>query len=196
MSQGLCEFIRLQTPRDDSYSVKCDPSRIAVVACSSSGLCVSAGVTLGTFARSAEPSRCRLPQSHVGLNRHDSFPFRSLIQAHDTAELGFDLKQVATPRKADLCPKEDYRPGSDHSIRCALSWLLLRNLHDSINCERYSLQTLLTVCALRAHCKPLARRALRSYNSNRRRDADFIGERKNFGRANVASIALLVTREK
>jgi hypothetical protein len=151
MSQGLCEFIRLQTPRDDSYSVKCDPSQIAVVACSSSGLYVSAGVTLGTFARSAEPSRCRLPQSPVGLTRHDSFPFRSLIQAHDTAELGFDLKQVATPRKADLCPKEDYRPGSDHSIRCALSWLLLRNLHDSINCERYSLQTLLTVCALRAH---------------------------------------------
>ena len=36
---------RLTTPCDDSYSVNVDPSQIAVVACSSMGLCVSAGVT-------------------------------------------------------------------------------------------------------------------------------------------------------
>ena len=36
---------KLTTPCDDSYSVKVVPSQIAVVACSSSGLWVSAGVT-------------------------------------------------------------------------------------------------------------------------------------------------------
>jgi hypothetical protein len=36
---------RLTTPCDDSYSVSIEPSQIAVVACSSIGLCVSAGVT-------------------------------------------------------------------------------------------------------------------------------------------------------
>ena len=36
---------RLKTACDASYSVNVDPSQIAVVACSSMGLCVSAGVT-------------------------------------------------------------------------------------------------------------------------------------------------------
>src|SRR5215472_9051939 len=36
---------RLTTPCEDSYSVNIAPSHIAVVACGSSGLCVSDGVT-------------------------------------------------------------------------------------------------------------------------------------------------------
>ena len=142
--------------------------------------------------RPAEPGLRRLPQSPVGPTRHYSFPFRSLIRAHDTAELGFDLKHVATPRKADLCPKEDYRPGSDRSIRCALSWPLLRNLHDSINCERHSLRTLHTVWALRAHCKRLARRPLRSSNSNRRPRRVVLADKV----VRVATIAKMMTNER
>src|SRR5262249_22750792 len=57
---------RLTTPCDDSYRVSVDPSQIAVVACSSSGLCVSVGVTYvwssltGADANAASASPRRL----------------------------------------------------------------------------------------------------------------------------------------
>src|SRR5262249_8511945 len=45
-TEHLRETLRkLTTPCDESYSVNVDPSQIAVVACNSMGLCVSAGVT-------------------------------------------------------------------------------------------------------------------------------------------------------
>jgi hypothetical protein len=53
------------------------------------------------------------------------FLYHNRIRARDTADLSFDLVRAAIPRRADLCPREGYRRGSDRSYRCALSWSLL-----------------------------------------------------------------------